>query len=90
MLERCCKNSKQCPDNVRECHLNSYIFRIQNQCREVLPWNSHCITSPFVSTEVSLLPPRSLKRRKTGKRRAGNRGKENERLPPSSSVLSLH
>ena len=25
MLEGCCNNSKQCPDNVRECQLNSYI-----------------------------------------------------------------
>ena len=36
------------------------------------------------------LPPRSLKRGKTRKRRAGNQGKEKEQLPTSSSALSLY
>ena len=57
---------------------------------EVLPWNSHSITSPFFSTKVFFLPPRSLERGKTRQRRAGNQGKEKEQLPTSSSALSLY
>ena len=89
MLERCYKNSNQCWNNVRECQLNSYFGFKTYVVTEVQPWDNHSITSPFCSTKVSLLPPRSLKRGKNKKRRAGNQGKEKEQLPPSSA-LSLY
>ena len=69
-------------DNVCECQLNSYFAFQTYVVTDILPWNSYSITSPFVSTKVSLLPLRSLKRgEKLGRGAWGIKGRRKGSFP---------